>query len=62
MLFTMYFHAENKLILGPDNIILPDSVLLKVMHAHTKAEIIADFCVSVNFDNSRGIWRTISMY
>ena len=37
-------------VLGPDKaIILPDSVLLKVMHAHTRAEIITDFCVSRSF-------------
>ena len=39
-------------VLGPDEtIILPDSVLLKVMHAHPRAEIITNFCVSRNFDS-----------
>ena len=45
----MYSHTENNLI--DKTIILPDSVLLKVMYAHTRAEIITDFCVSVNFDS-----------
>ena len=39
-------------VLGPDKtIVLPDSVLLKVLHAHTRAEIITDFSVSKRFDS-----------
>ena len=39
-------------VLGPDETIsLPDSVLLKVMHAHPRAEIITNFCISRNFDS-----------
>ena len=40
------------LVLGADKgIILPDSLLLKVLHAHTRAEVITDFCVSRWFDS-----------
>ena len=39
-------------VLGADKgIILPDSLLLKVLHAHTRAEVITDFCVSRRFDS-----------
>ena len=39
-------------VLGADKgIILPDSLLLKVLHAHTRAEVIMDFCVSRQFDS-----------
>ena len=39
-------------VLGADKgIILPDSLLLKVLHAHTRAEVITDFCVSRQFDS-----------
>ena len=39
-------------VLGADKgIILPDSLLLKVLHAHTRAEVITDFCVSRKFDS-----------
>ena len=32
-------------------IILPDSVLLEVLRAHTTAEVFTDFCVSRQFDS-----------
>ena len=39
-------------VLGADKgIILPDTLLLKVLHAHTRAEVITDFCVSRQFDS-----------
>ena len=38
--------------MGADKgIILPDSLLLKVLHAHTRAEVITDFYVSSQFDS-----------
>ena len=38
--------------MGADKkIILPDSLLLKVLHAHTRAEVITDFCVPRQFDS-----------
>jgi hypothetical protein len=39
-------------VLGADkSIVLPDSLLLKVLHAHTRAEVITGFCVSRQFDS-----------
>ena len=39
-------------VLGADKgIILPDSLLLKILHAHTRAEVITNFCVSRRFDS-----------
>ena len=39
-------------VLGADErIILPDSLLFKVLHAHTRAEVITDFYVSRQFDS-----------
>ena len=38
-------------VLGADKgIILLDSLLLKVLHARTRAEVITDFCVLRRFD------------
>ena len=39
-------------VLGANKkIISPDSLLLQVLHAHTRAEVITDFCVSRQFDS-----------
>ena len=39
-------------VFGADTrIILPDSLLLIVLHAHTRAEVITNFCVSRQFDS-----------
>ena len=52
-------------VLGADKkIISPDSLLLKVLHAHNRAEVITDFCVSRQFDSLpslKGIWRSIGI-
>ena len=55
--FMVYVFSHRKQldfgsVLGADKgIIWPDSLLLKVLHAHTRAEIITDFCVSRQFDS-----------
>ena len=56
-------------VLGADKkIILPDSLFLKVLHAHTRAEVITDFCVSRQFDSFAELegymekyWRLMDM-
>ena len=46
---------------GPKNTIaLPDTMILKVMHAHTRAEVITGFSVSSNFSSYDAvIWMGI---
>ena len=55
MVYYVFSHRKQLdfgLVLGADKgIILPDSLLLKVFHAHTRAEVITDFCVSRQFDS-----------
>ena len=54
---TVYLFSHRKQldfgsVLGADKrFILPDSLLLKVLHAHTRAKVFTDFCVSRQFDS-----------
>ena len=55
---TVYYVFSHRkqldfgLVLGANKwIILPDSPLLKVLHAHTTAKVIMDFCVLRQFDS-----------